>query len=42
MTYIEQRIYGTVTKKDLLWKANMVKERFNNANFKSKRMGGNK
>lgn len=30
MTYIEQRIYGTVTKKDLLWKAN----------FKSKRSGG--
>lgn len=40
MTHIEQTIYGTVTKKDLLWKANMVKERFNNANFKSKRSGG--
>lgn len=39
MTNIEQRIYGTVTKKNLLWKANMVKERFNNANFKAKRSG---
>lgn len=25
MTHIEQTIYGTVTKKNLLWKANMVK-----------------
>lgn len=40
MTNIEQRIYGTVTKKNLLLEANMVKERFNNANFKSKRSGG--
>lgn len=40
MTNIEQRIYGTITKKDLLWKANMVKERFNNANFKAKRSDG--
>lgn len=39
MTHIEQRIYGTVTKKDLLWEANMVKERFNNASFKSKGSG---
>lgn len=31
---------GQLQKKDLLWKANMVKERFNNANFKSKRSGG--
>lgn len=38
MTHIEQRFYGTVTKKDLLWKANMVMERFNNANFKTKRI----
>ena len=29
-------VYGTITKKSLLDKANMVKERFNNANFKSK------
>ena len=35
MTHIEQTFYGTVTKKDLLWKANMVMERFNNANSKS-------
>ena len=40
MAHIEQTIYGTVTKKELLWKANMVKERFNNANFMSKRSGG--
>lgn len=40
MTHIEQRFYGTVTKKDLLLKANMVMERFNNANFKAKRSGG--
>ena len=37
MTHIEQRFYGTCTKKNLLWEANMVKERFNNANFKAKR-----
>lgn len=37
MTNIEQRFYGTITKKNLLWKANMVKERFSNANFKAKR-----
>ena len=29
-------VYGTITKKSLLDKANMVKERFNNANFKAK------
>ena len=29
-------VYGTITKKSLLDKANMVKERFNNANFKTK------
>lgn len=29
-------VYGTITKKSLLDKANLVKERFNNANFKSK------
>ena len=29
-------VYGTITKKSLLDKANMVKERFNNANFISK------
>lgn len=29
-------VYGTITKKSLLDKANMVKERFNHANFKSK------
>lgn len=29
-------VYGTITKKSLLDKANIVKERFNNANFKSK------
>jgi hypothetical protein len=28
MTHVEQRFYGTCTKKNLLWKANMVKERF--------------
>lgn len=39
MTNIEQRFYGTCTKKNLLWKANTVKERFNNANFKAKRSG---
>lgn len=39
MTHIEQRFYGTCTK-NLLWKANMVKERFNSANFKAKRSGG--
>lgn len=40
MTHIEQTIYGRVTKKNLLWKANMIKEIFNNANFKSKRSVG--
>lgn len=40
MTHIEQRFYGTCTKKNLLCMANMVKERFNNASFKSKRSGG--
>lgn len=40
MTNIEQRFYGIITKKNLLWKTNMVKERFNNANFKAKRSGG--
>ena len=29
-------VYGTIYKKSLLDKANMVKERFNNAKFKSK------
>lgn len=29
-------IYGSITKKSLLDKANLVKERFNSANFKSK------
>lgn len=29
-------VYGSITKKSLLDKANLVKERFNNANFKSK------
>lgn len=29
-------VYGNITKKSLLDKANMVKERFNNANFKTK------
>lgn len=29
-------VYGSITKKSLLDKANMVKERFNNSNFKSK------
>lgn len=29
-------VYGTITKKSLLDKGNIVKERFNNANFKSK------
>ena len=32
-----QRTYGTITKQDLLWQANRVAERFNNANFKAKR-----
>jgi hypothetical protein len=32
--------YGSITKKSLLNQVNMVKERFNNANFKSKRSGG--
>lgn len=30
------RVYGTITKKSLLNKANIVKERFNRANFRSK------
>lgn len=34
------RTYGTITKSDLLWQANRVVERFNNANFKAKRSGG--
>ena len=34
-----QRTYGTITKQDLLWQANRVAERFNNANFKAKRSG---
>lgn len=29
----------TITKKDLLYEANVVKEKFNNANFKSKSSG---
>lgn len=29
-------VYGSITKKSLLDKANIIKERFNNANFKSK------
>lgn len=29
-------VYGYITKKSLLDKANLIKERFNNANFKSK------
>lgn len=33
------KVYGTVTKKNLMWIANMIKERFNNANFKAKRSG---
>lgn len=33
------RTYGTITKEDLLWQANRVVERFNNANFKAKRSG---
>ena len=33
------RTYGTITKQDLLWQANRVVERFNNANFKAKRSG---
>lgn len=33
------KVYGTVTKNNLMWIANMVKERFNNANFKAKRSG---
>lgn len=39
MLHIEQRFYGTCAKKNLLWKANMVKERFNHAGFKAKRSG---
>lgn len=42
MTHIEQRIYGTVTKKELLWKVNMVKEIFNNANLSQKEVAGNR
>lgn len=30
------KVYGTITKKSLLDKANIVKERFNRANFRSK------
>lgn len=30
------KVYGTITKKSLLNKANLVKERFNKANFKAK------
>lgn len=29
-------VYGSITKKSLLDKANLIKERFNNGNFKSK------
>ena len=29
-------VYGSITKKSLLDKANLIKERFNNANFKTK------
>lgn len=29
------KVYGTITKKSLLNKANLVKERFNKANFKA-------
>lgn len=29
-------VYGSITKKSLLDKANIIKDRFNNANFKSK------
>lgn len=29
-------VYGSITKKSLLDKANIIKERFNNANFRSK------
>ena len=31
------KVYGTITKKSLLNKANIVQERFNIANFKAKR-----
>jgi hypothetical protein len=33
------RINRTITKKDLLYEANIVKEKFNGANFKSKSSG---
>ena len=33
------KVYGTITKKSLLNKANLVKERFNHAGFKAKRSG---
>ena len=32
-------VYGSITKKSLLDKANLIKERFNNANFKTKSTG---
>lgn len=33
------KVYNSITKKSLSNKANVVKERFNNANFKAKRSG---
>lgn len=36
---MSSKVYGTVTKKNLMWIANIVNERFNNANFKAKRSG---
>lgn len=30
------QVYGNVKKENLLWMANEVMERFNNANFKTK------
>lgn len=33
------QIYGTITKKSLLYQANVVMEKFNDSNFKSKSSG---
>lgn len=36
---MKTQIYGTITKKDLEYQANVFMEKFNNANFKSKTSG---
>ena len=36
---MKTKVYGSITKKSLQNKANIVQERFNNSNFKAKRSG---